>query len=258
MIFSWFRNRRRRALLADPFPPAWLAHLESNVGHYPLLPAADQSTLRDMLRIFIAETEWEGCGGLTLTDEMRVTIAAQACIPILRLGQDAYSELTSVLVYPRGFKVPCRRTDGVTVTEEDEERLGEAHLRGPVILAWEDVLDTGRQPGHGENLVYHEFAHQLDFLDGEIDGTPPLPDDHAYRAWREVMGSAFEGARASGRRNYFGAYAATNPGEFFAVATERFFDDPHGLSTRYQTVYDLLRGYYRQDPARWTPAPDAP
>lgn len=251
MILSWFRNRRRRALLAEPFPTAWLPHLDANVGHYALLPSADRDTLRDMLRIFIAEKDWEGCGGLVITDEMRVTIAAQACIPILRLGQDSYAEVTSVLVYPEGFKVPCRRTDGLTVTDEDEERLGEAHVRGPVVLAWEDVLDTGRNPGRGENLVYHEFAHQLDYLDGTIDGTPPLPSAGAYQAWSAGMGAAFAGAQHAGRRNYFGSYAATNEGEFFAVATERFFDDPHGLESRHPTVYALLRTYFQLDPLEW-------
>lgn len=251
MIFAWLRERRRRAIRATPFPVAWLTYLSGNVGVYAALSPADQARLRDLLRVFIAEKEWEGCSGFEVTDEVRVTIAAQACLLILELGDDSYAQVTSILVYPGGFNVPIKRTDGGLVTEFDEARSGEAHVRGPVVLAWDDVLESGRSPGHGWNVVYHEFAHQLDFLDGVIDGTPPLHDAADYQAWTQVMGSAFAGVQQSARarrRSVIGDYAAQDPGEFFAVVTEQFFDQPASLAAQHADVYALLKRYYRQDP----------
>jgi MtfA peptidase len=246
-------HSRRKAIVAEPFPKEWVRYLETNVGHYRFLCEDEQSRLRDLLRIFIAEKIWEGCGGLILTDEVRVTIAAQACMLILALGQDYLSEISTILVYPRGFTVPTAEQDGVLVTESEVPTLGEAHVQGPVILAWEDVVRTGRDPFSGENLVYHEFAHQLDFVDGISDGTPTLSTAAEYRAWCEGMGEAFETLRReteAGRDTFLGGYAASDAGEFFAVATERFFDLPEELQALHPKVYDLLRAFYRQDPAR--------
>jgi MtfA peptidase len=253
MIFSWLKNRRRRAIVAEPFPKAWVRYLETNVGHYRFLAADEQSHLRDLLRIFIAEKDWEGCGGLTLTDEVRVTIAAQACMLILALDLDYLAGIATILVYPRGFMVPTAEHDGFLVTESAEPTLGEAHERGPVILAWEDVLRTGTDPSDGENLVYHEFAHQLDFVGGASAGTPPLSTAAEYRAWSEGMGEAFEALCReveAGRETFLGEYAASAAEEFFAVATERFFDLPEELEALHPKVYDLLKAFYRQDPAR--------
>jgi Mlc titration factor MtfA (ptsG expression regulator) len=253
MIFSWFKNRRRKALLAHPFPTEWLSYLETNVGHYRFLCDEEQAEIRDMLRVFIAEKNWEGCGGLVITDEIRVTIAAQACILILGLDHDCLSAVTTILVYPQGFIVPTTVRKGFLVTETDVPMLGQAFLRGPVILAWDDVLRSGRDPSDGENLVYHEFAHQLDFIDGIIDGTPPLSSPEEYQAWRVGMGQAYEQLlrdTQAGQYTLLGSYAAKNAGEFFAVATERFFDKPDELEYYHPTLYGLLRAYYHQDPGR--------
>ena len=253
MIFSWLKNWRRKAIVAESFPQAWLRYLEANVGHYRFLRADEQARLRDLLRIFIAEKHWEGCGGLVLTDEVRVTIAAQACMLILALDYDYLSEISTILVYPDSFTVPIAEQDGFLVTELDEPTLGEAHVRGPVILAWEDVLRTGRDASDGENLVYHEVAHQLDFKDGVVNGTPPLSTTAEYRAWSEGMGEAFETLRReidAGLDTFLGEYAASDAAEFFAVATERFFDLPVEFEALHPKVYELLRAFYRQDPAR--------
>ena len=253
MIFSWLKNRRRKAIAAAPFPEKWLRYLEANVGHYRSLSEVEQSRLRDLLRVLIAEKDWEGCGGVVLTDEIRVTIAAQACMLILALDLDYFSEISTILVYPHSFLVPATEQDGFLVTESEEPTLGEAHVRGPVILAWEDVLRTGRDPSDGENLVYHEFAHQLDFIGGGVDGTPPLSTSAEYRAWSEGMEEAFEFLRQetdAGRDTFLGAYAASDAGEFFAVATERFFDLPEEFAALHPKVYGLLKAFYRQDPAQ--------
>ncbi len=173
MLFSWLKKRRRRKILTEPFPPAWLDVVHNNVAHYQSLTGAEQAKLRDDLRIFIAEREWEGCGGLEMTDEIKVTIAAQACLLVLALDLDLYRKVQTILVYPSAYRAPPE----IGILEaprlvEEKDLLGEARYRGPVSLSWDEVLKGGRQPGTGENLVFHEFAHQLDMADGLIDGTP--------------------------------------------------------------------------------------
>lgn len=252
MIFSWLKNRRRQRLLARPFPDDWLRILERNVAHYRWLDPAEQARLRDDLRVFIAEKYWEGCGGLTMTDEIRVTIAAQACLLVLAMEHNYFDRVLSILVYPHGFRNPESGTQGGMIYREGVALSGEAHYRGPVILAWSEVLEEGRYPRHGRNVVFHEFAHQLDMLDGVINGTPPLGSDAERQRWQAVMTEEYERLirdSATGRATLIDEYGATNEGEFFAVATETFFDRPVDLAHRHPRLYDLLHNYYRQDPA---------
>src|SRR5262245_9897980 len=154
MIFSWLRQWRRRSLLRPPFPPEWLDYLRRNVSHYAYLSPAEQAKLRDDLRIFIAEKNWEGCGGLTMTDEIKVTVAAQACLLLLGIKHNYYERVLSILVYPRGYRAHGQQAGpGGLVTEGDTALLGQAVYRGPVILAWDEVLADGRNPSGGKNLV---------------------------------------------------------------------------------------------------------
>jgi Mlc titration factor MtfA (ptsG expression regulator) len=248
MLLTWLRRRRRRKLLARPFPAEWLRYLERNIAHYRYLAAAEQAKLRDDLRIFIAEKDWEGCGGLQMTDEIKVTVAAQACLLVLAIEHDYYRRVQSILVYPRGYSAPTRHG----ILEGTSDLLGEAVYRGPVILSWEDVLEGGRHPRAGKNLVFHEFAHQLDMLDGVIDGTPPLKDRDQYRRWHDVMTAEYQRLieeSEKGQATLLDQYGTTNEGEFFAVATECFFDKPVALARRHPQLYALLAEYYRQDPA---------
>lgn len=250
MIFSWLRKRRRRQILAQPFPPEWLHYLEQNVLHYRYLSGAEQARLRDDLRILVAEKNWEGCGGLGMTDEIKVTIAAQACLLVLGMEHNYFDRVKSILVYPYGYHAEGREAGGIL--ESPSARLGEAHYRGPVILSWAEVLEDGRRPSHGKNLVYHEFAHQLDMLDGVINGTPPLKSRAQAERWKEVMTAEYESLiRASehGRATLLDQYGATNEAEFFAVATECFFDRPVPMQQRHPQLYQLLGEYYNQDPA---------
>jgi len=253
MLFTWLKKRRRRQLLATPFPAAWLEYLRRNVTHYAYLTEAEQARLRDDLRVFIAEKNWEGCGGLKMTDEIKVTIAAQACLLVLGIGHNYYERVKSVLVYPRAFRPAIEDPlGGGLIVEPRAILLGQAHYRGPVILSWSDVLAGSRGRGQGPNTVFHEFAHQLDFLNGSIDGTPPLRDAGEYRRWREVMTAEFTrlGSDAdAGRPTLLDPYGATNESEFFAVATECFFEEPVELVRRHPRLYELLRDYYHQDPA---------
>jgi MtfA peptidase len=256
-MFEWWRERRREKILEQPFPDAMLAVLERNVKHYPLLTPTEQKHLRDLVQVFVAEKSWEGCGGLTLTDEMKVTIAAQACLLVLALPHRLFENVESILVYPSTVLRPAE-TPGVFVQArelivgEPTALFGEAHQRGPVVLAWDRVLWDGRRPHDGHNLVYHEFAHKLDMLDGDADGTPPLASSEERERWRVVCERAFLALRKRVRRGGHGViddYGATNEAEFFAVVTEHFFDRPTELQQAEPELYDLLREFYRQDPA---------
>jgi Mlc titration factor MtfA (ptsG expression regulator) len=254
MVLSWLRRHRREKLLAQPFPPEWLQRLQKNVAFYATLAPDKQKKLRDDLRIFSAERQWEGCRGLRLTDTIKVTIAAQACLLVLGLEIDLYNRVPSILVYPRGYRVP--RTEplgGGAYLEGEADLLGEAHYRGPVILSWAEVREDALHPGSGRNLVFHEFAHQLDMLNGAADGTPPLESDKHEKSWQRVMTSEFRRLRSDaerGRRTLLDPYGLTNEAEFFAVATEAFFDCAAAVQEQHPKLYRLFCEYYRQDPAQ--------
>jgi Mlc titration factor MtfA (ptsG expression regulator) len=252
MIFTWLRNRRRRRLLAEPFPAEWRKYLEANVSAYPTLSETEQAKLRDRVRIFIAEKNWEGCGGLAITDEIKVTIAGQACLLILGYDDFCFERVKSILVYPHGYLAPQEAPNEIGIVDSaGSARLGEAHYRGPVVLSWSDALAGGRTHRDGKNLVYHEFAHELDMLDGAADGTPPLPDGQRAR-WRDVMTAEYQRLirdSEHGRATLLDEYGTTNEAEFFAVATECFFEKGLPLQRRHPQLYELLRDFYRQDPA---------
>lgn len=252
MLFSWLARRRRAKLLAAPFPDEWHRYLESNVPLYAALSERDRARLRDDLRVLVAEKNWEGCGGLEMTVEIKVTIAAQAAILLLGIEHDYFARVQSILVYPTGFRSPegWTRPDGVV--DLSVGALGQAWYDGPVILAWDSVLEGGRDPRDGLNVVLHEFAHQLDYLDGLADGTPLLRRKGDYARWQEVMTREFERLKAeagSGAARVLDAYGATDHAEFFAVATEAFFEKPREMCSRHSELYAVLCDYYGQDPA---------
>ncbi|MSQ97105.1 MAG: zinc-dependent peptidase [Gemmataceae bacterium] len=255
MLFSWLRNRRRRSLLAEPFPPDWLTILHEIVGHYRVLSEADQAKLRAAVRIMLAEKQWEGCRGLELTDEMRVAIAALAAVLILGLEDFYFDNVQTILVYPNEYVVKQERAlEGGATLEEESDRLGEAHYRGPVILSWAEIRQNALEPGYGKNLVFHEFAHQLDMLNGAFDGTPNLPTGDLATRWGRIMGDEYrrlQRAERRGQETLLDPYGATDPAEFFAVATECFFDAPRAMQRVYPDLYAMFCDYYRQDPAAW-------
>ncbi|MCR9248092.1 MAG: zinc-dependent peptidase [bacterium] len=254
MVLDWLlsplRHRARRKLIEEPFPADWQPHL-GRLPFYRALDARGQERIRDDLRVLVAEKEWEGCGGLELTDEIRVTIAAQASLLLLNIEHEYYRHVESILIYPSTFKsVP--QQDGAGVVHEGRAHLGEAWRRGPVVLAWDASRHGALDPKDGHNLVLHEFAHKLDLLDGLADGTPPLPDAERLQAWVSTMTREFEALRiasAAGRATVLDYYGATNPAEFFAVATECFFEKSARLRRQHGALYAVLRDYYGQDPA---------
>lgn len=254
MLFDWlFRPRRqeaRKRLLEQEFPDAWRATLE-RLPFYRSLDARGQERIRDDLRVIIDEKSWEGCGGLEITDEIQVTIAAQASLLLLNIEHEYYKHVHTILVYPSAYKTAPSR-DAAGVVREGQANLGEAWRRGPVILSWDATLHGARDHKDGHNLVLHEFAHKLDMLDGLADGTPPLDSLDQLSQWTRTMQKEFEmlrDAATSGRATVMDKYGATNPAEFFAVATECFFEKAHKLKQRHPTVYACLRDYYHQDPA---------
>jgi Mlc titration factor MtfA (ptsG expression regulator) len=257
-MFGLFRNRRREKLRTRPFPPEWAAILERNMPLYGRLSPEDKRELQGHIQIFLAEKDFEGCGGLEITDEIRVTIAAQACILLLHRDTDYYPGLYSILVYPSAYVAEARTlSPGGFVTEGPQARLGEAWEHGPVILSWDDVRADATEFRAGHNVVFHEFAHKLDEEDGVDDGVPALPRRGMYVAWARVVGAEYERLRrdtAKGRPTVLDKYGAQNPTEFFAVATEAFFTRPGPLRRQHPELYEELAEFYRQDPASGGPS----
>ena len=253
MIFSWWRRRRRAKIQNRSFPDSWREVLHRNVALSQRLADDDQQLWERRMQVFVEEKNWEGVGGLRLTEEMQVTVAALACYMVLGIPDEFFDRVLSILIYPEAYIAPEKKTlpTGIVV-EGGQARMGEAWYRGPVILSWEDVLAGGREQAYGSNLVFHEFAHQLDMQNGRvIDGTPPLPTRELARRWPQVMESEYQQLLTDCRGFHtplLDCYGTTNRAEFFAVATEAFFCRPAALSSRHPELYDLLSGYYRQDP----------
>jgi len=248
-----FKTRRRNRWRAQPFPQSWLAVLHQNVPYYARLRAAEQEELRGLIQVFVAEKNFEGCGGLELTDEIKVTIAAYACILLLHRRHDFYPRLESVVVYPDVYPVPVtRQGPGNTVIEADEVRAGESWGTGAVVLSWNHMRHRPADPVGGHNLALHEFAHQLDQENGVADGAPELACSSQYRTWARVLGQEYKALVADAeaeRPSLLDQYGATNPAEFFAVVTESFFEQPQQLKSRHPELYAELAQFYRQDPA---------
>ena len=250
MIFGWLKRRRRRRLLAQPLPETWLGWIEP----YPVfdtLSDEERMQLLGIARVIVREKRWEAHGGLELSEEMQVVIAAQAALLLLAIEHDYYDDVTTILVFPRSYETPFPRHGPGGVVTVGTEHLGEAWYRGPVILAWDWVRHGADDEKDGMNLVLHEFAHRLDFADGWVNGTPPLHARDDYPRWVEVMTREFEDlqeAAERGRRHILDHYGATDEAEFFAVATETFFEKSAVLQRDHPELYDVLRTYYRQDP----------
>lgn len=255
-MFKWFANRRRKKITAVPFPDAWEDIVRRNVGHYCMLNDTERAHLRELIQVFIAEKNWEGAGGLDLTDEIRVTISAQACLLLLELPHNYYRNVQTIIVYPTTVVPPQRKLgffeNATAPVDINHPIIGQAFLAGPVIIIWDAALQGGRNPLSGHNVIYHEFAHKLDMLGGAADGTPPLRDRAEYRDWVRICSAEFlrlKKAAERGKKSFLNAYGATNEAEFFAVATEQFFEQPRLMVKHAPELYRVLNEYYRQDPS---------
>jgi len=251
-MFGLSKKERREKVLETPFPADWSAILDKNVPILKKLPEADRAQLQGLIQCFLAEKVFEGCAGLEITDEIRVTIAAQACLLLLRRETDIYPNLITVLVYPSGYvSEEPRHTPRGLVTEGPQGQLGEAWTTGVVVLSWDDVRMGAADVKDGHNVVIHEFAHQLDQEDGSADGAPILPHRSLYTAWSRILGAEYQELREAaekGKKSVLDEYGATEPAEFFAVATEAFFEKPVQLRKKHPELYEELKTYYAQDP----------
>lgn len=241
--------------MAAPFPSAWKAIVERNVPFYAYLPAPLKDQLHGHMQVLLTEKHFEGCGGLEMTDEIRVTIAAQAGILLLNRKARYYPKLHSILVYPSTFlSRDAEYVGDYTYLEGTAARLGESWRSGALVLAWDSVKHGAMDFRDGQNVVLHEFAHQLDQEDGRADGAPVLEHGSSYAAWARVLRKEYEQMQAAVKRGLetvMDEYGATEPAEFFAVATETFFEKPHALKGRHPELYEALKHYYKLDPAAW-------
>jgi Mlc titration factor MtfA (ptsG expression regulator) len=244
-------------LRARPFPEKWLEIVRHNVVFFRRLSSADQAELLDHIQVFLVEKRFEGCGGLKINDEIRVTIAAQACLLLLHRKTDYFPRLYTILVYPSQYVAEERRQIQDHVWEEGEMvRLGEtARQMGTLVLTWDAARAGAADAADGKNLVLHEFAHQLDYENEAADGAPALASREQQLSWREVMRTEFASLRAAddtGIPTLLDNYGATNPAEFFAVTTEAFFERPCALRGQHPKLYAELQRYFQQDPIEYS------
>ena len=254
----YWQARQRRRVAERAFPAAWRTILRRRVPLVARLPVDLQLQLKKHMQVFIAEENFIGCAGLELTDEMRVVIAAQACLLLLNRKTDYFGNVRQILVYPAAFVVRRTSIESGGVQQEHSHALaGESWSQGQVILSWQDALEGSAVATDGRNVVIHEFAHQLDQENGAAQGAPPpSAGDAQYsaRRWSEVFHAAFaqlQSEVASGHHGLLDHYGAQNPAEFFAVVSEAFYEQPQALEHAYPALYQELHGYYKVDPARW-------
>lgn len=252
-----FRLRRRRSVDradggSDPggLPPAWRSIVEQRVRMFSWLDADEQQRLEAIALDLIADKDWEAAHGFELTDEIIVTIAAQAALLVLELPADSFRNVGTILVQPSAVRLErAHRTSNGMVSDDRMLVDGQAFFGGPVMIAWEAARFEARHPGRGTNVVLHEFAHKLDMLDGTLDGTPPLADQAQRDRWIEVCTRVYRAVEIGEGGEALRSYAGIDAAEFFAVATEVFFDRPHLLREEHPDLYECLRDFYGQDPA---------
>jgi Mlc titration factor MtfA (ptsG expression regulator) len=247
------REARRRRRREQPWPDGWDEILARRVPLCAMLPGDLRRQLKDDIKVFVAEKRFVGCGDLAVTDEIRVTIAAQACLLTLNRPKRYYPRLSTVYVYHSAYVTRIRQAGpGGSVMEGEGVNLGESWSDGRLVLAWDAARHGAVNVRDGHNVVFHEFAHQLDQEDGAGDGVPFLDAPGKYAHWVEVLGDEYEKlCRSRRRRTVIDTYGATNPAEFFSTATEAFFEKPHQIQRRMPDLYDELKDYYKVDPAQW-------
>jgi Mlc titration factor MtfA (ptsG expression regulator) len=254
-MFDWWRRLNRAEVIAEPFPARFHELILQHVPCAKLLTREELDKLEALVRIFNSEKTFEAAGGLTLTEDMRVVIAARACLMLLHrieLESPLYPSLDSVIVYPSTYRARGQRREGYVVIEGDEARLGESWSRGIVVLSWDAVASGSADPTDGHDVVLHEFAHQLDAEDGTMDGTPELDDLERYSVWSKVAGDEYAALLDDlehHRQTSIDAYGATNISEFFAVVVEQFFEQPETLERLHPKLYAELARFFRFDPA---------
>jgi MtfA peptidase len=247
-----FKRWRRRRLADSQFPADWLLIIERDVRYYGLLPAEDKEELRKNILIFLSEKRFEGCGGLEITEQIKVTITAMACILLLHRETDYYPGLTTILVYPEAYVAhQVEHLASGVVAEGPNVRLGESWQQGTVVLSWDDVYRDAQNVRDGHNVVFHEFAHQIDSSQGRGDSSEVLQDMQKFIRWARILRNDYEKLRSQVTQNQhrlLDEYGSINAAEFFAVATETFFEKPKEMKQIHPELYEELKRFYHQDP----------
>lgn len=256
ILFSPILMKQRRSRLKNrPFPSLWNAIIENHLPIYLHLSPVERRRLQGHIRVFLAEKQFIGCGGLQVTEEMKLAIAAVACLLLLNERGEYFPKLRSILIYPSTYFVNETVATGNYIVEERRvARLGESWTHDQVILSWEQVKQDTLDWRDGHNVVLHEFAHQLDQEDGKAEGVPILQRNSDYAIWAKVMAEEYQQLCNDVQRSVktvMDSYGTTNPAEFFAVATETFFEKPQQLLKKHSALYELLQRYYQLDPVQW-------
>lgn len=250
LFVKWQRDR----LIAKQFPKSWLSIIESNLSIYKSLTSEQQKELLGYIQVFLKEKQFIGCLGLQITEEIKVTIAAIACLLLFGDRKTYFPNLRSVLVYPHAYIVNELIMNSYVVEERRVARLGESWTRDQLVLSWEQIQQDVLNWKDGHNVILHEFAHQLDQEDGQAEGVPILPRVLDYEVWKQVMSAEYLqlcDRVENGQKTVLDTYGATSPAEFFAVATETFFEKPKQLNQKHEVLYEILQSYYRLDPRQW-------
>lgn len=251
-----FRYFRRKWIATKPFPDKWLSVLENRVPVYKKMPADCREKLQNRIQIFLDEKYFEGCSGLNITADIRVIIAAYACILILEEKADYYSDLQAILVYPNDYIAPVQdMDDGGVVTEGFEPRSGEYWGTGNIVLSWAEIEKTLQNRDYGQNLIYHEFSHLLDDRYGLTAGITEQGMVLRKDDWSSVIARSYkklEQLTREKRKSVLDSYGITSPAELFSVATEAFFEKPDELHREMPDLYRMLKRFYRLDPMQWS------
>ena len=250
-----WRAARRERIRRQPFPLPWREILRRRMPAFAQLPADVQLRLKKQAQVLLAEKPFIGCAGLKVTDEMRVLVAVQAALLLLRRRAGAFDGLRQILIYPGAFVVDRSTADTAGLVRDERLALaGESWQQGQVLLSWRDVLAGAADPHDGRNVVIHEFAHQLDQVNGAANGAPFMPGAQRRARWAAVLGAEFQALQerlAQGMESLIEPYAATNPAEFFAVVSELFFERPAELAANHAALYGEYCGFYGVDPLSW-------
>ena len=253
-VVFWPRMRILR-IQKQAFPAPWQQTLIERLPFVTKIPTAEQEQLKFLIKAFLADKKFYGCAGQKIDDDIRVTVAAQACLLIMNQGRTPYPDLDSILIYPSTFVATREVANELGLVSTNHiAMLGESWSQGKVVLAWDNVQKGAMNLQDGHNVVLHEFAHQLDHESGSTNGAPVLNTRGAYRSWAHIFSEEFEELQKDavrGRHSLMDHYGATNPAEFFAVATETFFEQPKQMVVYHHELYQQLKDYYKLDPGKW-------
>lgn len=246
---------KRNLIKQKPFKKTWRKIIQRRMPYFNQMPADLQLQLKQLIQVFISEKKFIGCNGVIITDEIRVTIAAQACLLLLNKKTNYYPKLRTILMYPSAFVKQQQHIniDG-TQSVKGITLAGESWGFGRIVLSWQDSVAGAEQPNDGHNVVIHEFAHQLDQENGVANGSPILGKNQDYKTWSAIFSKQFSLLQQQvnlGQTSLFDPYGATNPAEFFAVASEVFFEQAKSLSIQYPLLYEQMSAYYHVDPIHW-------